>query len=102
MNNGGACTLKNHGPVRYRLGSRDIKTERNAVVSVRPWGMHHLTSINLGNCTSISDIGISALAEGCRHLASINLTYCTSISDIGVSAIAEGCHDLTSDRKSVV
>ena len=35
-NNGGIRTLNNHGPVRYRLGSRDIKTETNAVASVRP------------------------------------------------------------------
>ena len=55
---GGACTLKNHGPVRYRLRSRDITTETNAVVSVRSWGMHHLTSIDLSVCHRISDVGL--------------------------------------------
>ena len=96
LSNGGACTLKNDGTVRYRLRSRYIATETNTVVSVRPWGFHHLTSIDLSNCDGISDIGVSAIAEGCHQLTSIDLSNCDGISDIGVSAIAEGCHQLTS------
>ena len=96
LSNGGACTLENDGTVRYRLRSRYIATETNTVVSVRPWGFHHLTSIDLSNCDGISDIGVSAIAEGCHQLTWINLSCCRSISDTGVSAIAEGCHQLAS------
>ena len=55
-----------------------------------------MTSIDLGGCRSISDIGISAIAEGCHQLTWIYLDGCILISDIGISAIAEGCHHLAS------
>ena len=45
---------------------------------------------------SISDIGVSAIAQGCPQLTSINLQDCKGMSDIGVSAIAQGCPLLTS------
>ena len=93
---GGADAIHIRGGARYSLRNREINVDTNKVVSVRPWGCHHLTSINLDWCRSISDIGLSAIAEGCHHLTSINLRGCYLISDIGLSAIAEGCQHLTS------
>ena len=48
-------------------------------------GYPHLTSIDLSNCVSITDIGVSAIAYGCPHLTSIDLSDCGSITDIGLS-----------------
>ena len=93
---GGACTSRSHSTVIDGLRSCDIATETNTIVSVRPWGCHHLTSIDLSNCARVSDIGVTAIAEGCHQLTSIDLSYCRRISDIGVSALAEGCPHLTS------
>ena len=91
-----ACTLTNHSIVGDRLRNRDITIETSTVVSVRPWGICHLKSIDLSYCQNISDIGISALAEGCHDLTSVAFDDCQSLSDICVTALAVGCHDLTS------
>ena len=96
VDNGGGDAIHVHSSIRYSLRNREIKVDTNTVVSVRPWGCHQLTSIDLGGCGSISDIGLSAIAEGCHHLTSINLMNCYVLSDIGLSAIAEGCPRLTS------
>ena len=80
----------------HKLQDRDIATDIDTYTSVRSRGSHNLTSIDLTHCKSISDIGVTAIAEGCHHLTSINLNYCGSISDIALSAIAGGCHHLTS------
>ena len=53
----------------------------------RTQGLSQVTSIVLYDCQRLSNIGVSAIAQGCPLLTSINLGYCTSISDIGVSAI---------------
>ena len=76
LNNGNAGTYNNHSTVIDRLRSLGITTETNTVVSVRTWGCHHLTSIDLSGCDNISDIGVSALAEGCHHLTSITIISC--------------------------
>ena len=65
-------------------------------VSAIAQGCPQLTSINLGGCDSISDVGVSALAQGCPLLTSINIGGCRRISDRGVSALAQGCPQLTS------
>ena len=76
--------------------NRDTSDGSDKVEFIVTQGCPLLTSIYLGGCQSISDIGVSAVAQGCPLLTSINLKYCRSISDIGVSAIAQGCHLLTS------
>jgi Leucine Rich repeat len=44
----------------------------------------YLLSLNLSGCQGITDIGISALADGCGHLHTINLSGCQGITDMGV------------------
>ena len=53
-----------------------------------------MTSISLGGCGNISDIGVVAIARACHQLTSIILTDCT-VSNISMTAIAQGCHQLT-------
>ena len=96
LQNRGAVTLQSHSTVRERLRNRDITTDTSTFTFVSSQGCPYLASIDLSLCTSISDIGVSALAEGCHQLTSIDLYSCHRISDIGVSALAEGCHQLTS------
>ena len=96
LQNRGAVTLQSHSAVRERLRNRDITTDTSTFTFVSSQGCPYLASIDLSLCTSISDIGVSALAEGCHQLTSIDLYSCHRISDIGLSALAEGCHHLTS------
>ena len=86
MNNSGAVELQSHSTVRNRLRNRDITTDANKGAPVKPRGCHGLTSIDLGCCRRISDIGVSAIAQGCHHLTSISLHGCQRITDIGVIA----------------
>ena len=58
-----------------RIRSPDIATDTNTGVSVSPRGSRYLTSIDLSRCRKISDVGLSAIAEGCPRLTSIDLTY---------------------------
>ena len=51
--------LKSHSTVRNRLRNRDITTDANKGAPVKPRGCHGLTSIDLGCCRRISDIGVS-------------------------------------------
>ena len=74
----------------------DTSNGLNKAVFIRTQGLSQVTSIDLYNCQSISDIGVSAIEQGCPLLTSIGLDNCHLISDVGVSAIAEGCPLLTS------
>ena len=65
-------------------------------IFVRKQSWSPLTLIDLSNCRSISDAGVSAIAQGCPQLTSIDLSNNDIISDVGVSAIAKGCPLLTS------
>ena len=82
VDTGGADAIHIQSAIRYSLCNREIKVDTNKVVFVRPRGCHQLTSINLSDCRSISDISMSAIAEGCHQLTSINLGGCILISDI--------------------
>ena len=54
----------------------------------------YLLSINLDGCRGITDMGVSALADGCGQLHTINLSCCQGITDKGVSALGRGCSHL--------
>ena len=90
VDSAGADGIQIHRTIVHTFRNRDVEADTNKIVSVRPQSCRHLISINLSGCDSLSDIGMSAIAEGCHHLTSINLMFCESISDIGVTAIAEG------------
>ena len=55
----------------------------------------HLHSINVAD-NDITDVGVSALAEGCRGLKSITLAKCKYLTDVSLIAISQGCPDLLS------
>ena len=59
-------------------------------------GCPQLTAINLDSCTAVTDAGISAIAQGCPLLTFIDLSRNKKISDIGLSALAHGCFQMTS------
>ena len=69
----------------------DTTNGLDEAVFIKTQGLSQVTSIDLGGCSRISDVGVSAIAQGCPLLTSINLTDCRRISAVGVS-----------DRKSVV
>ena len=54
---------------------------------------HGLKSIDISNITSISYVGISALAPGCPLLQEFRASD-TDITDADVIALARGCHNL--------
>ena len=86
----------NEGFLRW-LGMRcDTSSGLDKDEYIRTQGLSQVTSINIDNCYRISDIGVSAIAQGCPLLTSIGLCGCHRLSDVGVSAIAQGCPLLTS------
>jgi hypothetical protein len=42
----------------------------------------------------INENDVSAIVEGCRNIDSLDISRCQSITDIGVSRIAECCPNL--------
>jgi hypothetical protein len=57
----------------------------------------NLTTVNLRECSMLTDEGITTLIEGCGHnLESLDLTKCSLISDNGVANIARFCPRLRS------
>ena len=96
VDSAGADGIQIHRTIVHTFRNRDVEADTNKIVSVRPQSCRHLISINLSGCRGISDIGISAIAEGCHQLTSIDLSSCDDVSDIGISAIAKGCHQLIS------
>ena len=85
----------NQGFWRWLGMECDTSNGFDEAVFIRRHGLSQVTSIDLNHCHQISDIGVSAIAQGCPLLTSINLERCESISDVGVSAIAQGCPLLT-------
>ena len=43
-------------------------------------GCPSLTSLNLGDCDQVSDVGVQAIGAGCPSLTSLNLEYCGELS----------------------
>jgi Leucine Rich repeat len=64
------------------------------VVSALADGCGQLQSINLSQCHHITDDGLSALGLGCGQLQSIDLSHCDRVTDDGVSALCRGCGQL--------
>jgi hypothetical protein len=51
-------------------------------------------TVNLSGCEKVTDVGVSALAQGCSGLQHIFLFGCWKVTDVGVSALAQGCSGL--------
>ena len=81
----------NQGFLRWLGMECDTSNGLDMALSIRRHGLSQMTSIDLNHCHQISDVGVSAIAQGCPLLISIDLHNCGRISDVGVSAIAHGC-----------
>ncbi|KNC55009.1 hypothetical protein, variant [Thecamonas trahens ATCC 50062] len=55
----------------------------------------NLTTLNLYNCSNITDAAVVTLAGGCPNLTTLYLDYCSNITDAAVVALAGGCPNLT-------
>ena len=55
-----------------------------------------LRGLDLSDCTSVTDVGLTSLSISSGHLEQLNLSCCKNITDHGVSAISEGCPRLSS------
>jgi Leucine Rich repeat len=56
--------------------------------------MPSLTFIDLSDCTSITNAGISIIAEGCIQLETILLGGCLGLTDAALVSIGQHCHYL--------
>jgi hypothetical protein len=41
--------------------------------------------------SSVTDVGVQALAAGCAGLVAVKLDWCTGVTDVGVQELAAGC-----------
>ena len=55
-----------------------------------------LKSLNMGDCSKVTDAGVQTLAEHCPGLESLDLWGCSEVTDAGVHAVAEHCPGLKS------
>ncbi|XP_048320729.1 F-box protein At3g58530 [Ziziphus jujuba] len=55
--------------------------------------LSYLEFLDLCGAQNLLDDGLACIAK-CKRLVSLNLTWCTSITDVGVIATAEGCTSL--------
>ena len=57
-------------------------------------GCIQLSSLNLGCCFKVTDMGVAKLAAGCPQLSLLNLVECYKVTDKGVKrlrAALPGC-----------
>ncbi|KAL9240184.1 hypothetical protein vseg_014432 [Gypsophila vaccaria] len=52
--------------------------------------LRQLKFLDLCGAQNLTDQGLSCIAK-CNNLISLNLTWCVRITDVGVTALAEGC-----------
>ena len=86
-----ALSIRTQGLLRWLGMNCDTSNGFDMDSFTKTQGLSQVTSIDLYNCESISDVGVSAIAQGCPLLTRICLHGCRLISDMGVSAIAQGC-----------
>ncbi|XP_027227904.2 F-box/LRR-repeat protein 20 isoform X3 [Penaeus vannamei] len=56
--------------------------------------LSNLTHLNLGECSSMNDDVLFAVAEKCPHLTNIVLHWCWDITDVGITALVSNCSRL--------
>jgi hypothetical protein len=117
----GVTAIANGFPALTSLDlSYSLTTTTNAALIALAQRGHHLTALNLSNCSAITDDVVSALSvhsqlrlldltdcfhvtdsavvslsEHCPSLTTLDLTHC-DITDDAVVALAETCRDLSS------
>lgn len=55
--------------------------------------LSQLRFLDLCGAQNLSDLGLVCIAK-CNYLVYLNLTWCVRVTDVGVTAIAEGCTSL--------
>ncbi|CAI5495145.1 unnamed protein product [Closterium sp. Naga37s-1] len=53
---------------------------------------HQLKVLGLGNCRSITDMGVCCIAAGCKAVQEVSLRWCVGITDRGVDVLLSNCH----------
>ncbi|XP_061340984.1 EIN3-binding F-box protein 1-like [Gastrolobium bilobum] len=81
-------------------------TEKGFWVMGNGRGLQKLTSLTIGSCRGVTDIGLEAIAKGCPNVKSFHLHKCAFLSDNGLSSFTiaapsieslqlEKCHRIT-------
>ncbi|XP_021817792.1 EIN3-binding F-box protein 1-like [Prunus avium] len=76
-------------------GSNSFRGVTNLGLSAVAQGCPSLKSLSLWNVSSVGDEGLIEIAKGCPLLEKLDLCQCPSISNRGLIAIAERCPNLT-------
>ncbi|XP_076357525.1 F-box/LRR-repeat protein 14-like [Tachypleus tridentatus] len=76
------------------LGLQDCQKLTDDALKHMSLGLHHLKSINLSFCASITEVGLKNLAR-MSELRELNISSCDNISDVGMAFLAEGGSRLT-------
>ena len=90
-----------------RVISWNLRVDNARLISIAN-GCPKLQSLNIDNCSNITDDGIRALANGLPQLQSLNISCCDKITDEGITALAnglpqlqslniDGCHKITDE-----
>ncbi|CAI7845690.1 unnamed protein product, partial [Closterium sp. NIES-53] len=53
---------------------------------------HQLKVLGLGNCRSITDMGVCCIAAGCKAVQEVSVRWCVGITDRGVDVLLSNCH----------
>ncbi|CAI5473457.1 unnamed protein product [Closterium sp. Yama58-4] len=53
---------------------------------------HQLKVLGLGNCRSITDMGVCCIAAGCKAVQEVSLRWCVGVTDRGVDVLLSNCH----------
>ncbi|KAM0969385.1 hypothetical protein COP2_018028 [Malus domestica] len=77
-------------------GSNSFRGVTNLGLSAVAQGCPSLKSLSLWNISSVGDEGLIEIAKGCPLLEKLDLCGCPSISNKGLIAIAENCPNLNS------
>jgi len=78
-----------------RVVSWDLQVDDTKLMTIAT-GCPQLQSLNIRDCSEITDKGIIALATGCPQLQSLIMSYCHNITDEGIRALATGLPQLQS------
>jgi hypothetical protein len=65
-------------------------------VGVTSFSIHNgrLEHLNLSCCKNVTDLGLTAISQGCPLLSTLSLSYCKNISDISIVTLAKHCPGL--------
>jgi hypothetical protein len=65
-------------------------------------GCRNIESLDISDCQSITDVGISRIAECCPNLNRLYMSRCHNITDTSMIKLAECCHSIESSTASIL